>query len=91
MGEIAQMATTKADLADWVYDALVALGGKSRIAPVARHIWQNHEPDLRSSDDLFYTWQYDMRWAAQHLRDKGKCKRSSDTPRGVWEISGPIN
>ncbi|SDW39046.1 hypothetical protein SAMN05444006_10397 [Allgaiera indica] len=24
------------------------------------------------SGDLFYTWQYDMRWAAQNLRGAGK-------------------
>lgn len=83
------MIATKDDLVDWVHDALVALGGKSRIVPVARHIWQNHEQELKDSD-LFYTWQYDMRWAAQHLRNTGKCKHASETTRGVWEITGPI-
>ncbi|MEI9990143.1 MAG: hypothetical protein WDM86_08900 [Rhizomicrobium sp.] len=55
-------------LKNWVFDAVKALGGEAQVKDVARHIWENHEAELRKSGDLFYTWQYDMRWAAQHLR-----------------------
>lgn len=76
----------RADLLDWVTDALSALGGKARIVDVARHIWINHEADLKSSKNLFYTWQYDMRWAALKLRKDGKLMPADKAPRGVWML-----
>jgi hypothetical protein len=60
------------DLRDWVFKAVEDSGGKTSLINVAKHIWQSHEPELRGSGDLFYTWQYDMRWAAQRLRDQGR-------------------
>lgn len=58
-------------LQQWVKDAVSAHGGSASVVQTARHIWQTHEMDLRQSGDLFFTWQYDMRWAAQKLRDSG--------------------
>jgi hypothetical protein len=63
---------TKADLQEWVMAALRALGGEAHLARIAEHIWLNHEADLRKSGDLFFTWQYEMRWAAQNLQKAGK-------------------
>mgnify|MGYP001086020374 CR=1 FL=1 len=57
-------------LKDWVLQAVEAAGGEASPTDVAKHIWLHHERDLRDSGDLFYTWQYDMRWAAQKLRDQ---------------------
>jgi len=54
----------KADLQNWILEALEALG-PSTVAEVAKCVWDMHEADLRASGDLFYTWQYDMRWQAQ--------------------------
>lgn len=76
----------KIDLVDWVYEAINAHGGSATIVQVAGHIWENYEQELRQSGDLFYTWQYDMRWAAQHLRDNGMCKPARSGPRGRWEL-----
>lgn len=39
---------------------------------VAKAIWNKHEGELRSSGDLFGTWQHDMRWAADRLRKAGR-------------------
>ncbi|BCP51623.1 hypothetical protein K32_02400 [Kaistia sp. 32K] len=58
-------------LKQWVLQAVDHRGGKASIVDVARHIWAEHEAELKSAGDLFYTWQYDMRWAAQKLRDDG--------------------
>jgi hypothetical protein len=77
---------TKSDLVDWVYDALKSSGGEASVVEVAKHIWSNHESELRQSGDLFFTWQYDMRWAAQHLRDTGKCIPASTAKRGFWAL-----
>jgi len=51
------------------------IGGTGKIVQIAKHIWDNHERDLRGAGDLFYTWQYDMRWAAQELQDEGKISK----------------
>jgi len=37
--------------------------------------------------DLFYTWQYDMRWAATKLRRDGKLKAATRSPKGTWELT----
>ena len=77
---------TRQDLPDWVVAALRDKGGKAKIVDVAKHIWRHHEDELRSSDDLFYKWQYDMRWAATKLRDGGILMPSNTVPRGVWAL-----
>jgi len=68
---------TKADLQEWVLEALRTLGGEGHLARVAEHIWVNHEKELRASGDLFFTWQYDMRWAAQNLQNAGRLLKLS--------------
>lgn len=67
---------TKSELKIWVLEALRDLGGRGRIAEIAKHIWENHEVDLRASGDLFYTWQYAMRWAAQELQKERKLSKA---------------
>lgn len=76
---------TKGDLVDWVHEALKAAGGAASIVYVARHIWDNHRSDLERSD-LFYTWQYDMRWAATKLRQRGVMVAAQDDRRGKWTL-----
>lgn len=72
------------DLKSWVLEALIDL--KSAHVPVvAKHIWDNHEKDLRSSGDLFYTWQYAMRWEAQKLQHEGKIRKVGKS--GLWEVA----
>jgi len=60
------------DLKEWVYQAVRENAGQTKLVNVAQHIWQHHEQELRKSGDLFYTWQYEMRSAAQRLRDEGR-------------------
>lgn len=76
----------RSELVHWVTEAIAANGGSATIVQVAKHIWENYEVELRQSGDLFFTWQYDMRWAAQHLRHTEKCKSASSTKRGRWEL-----
>lgn len=78
---------TRHDLVDWVYRAIHDNGGKATLAEVAKHIWKHHEAELRSSGDLFFTWQYDMRWAATRLRRTEKLKAADLSRRGDWELS----
>ncbi|MDR2239009.1 MAG: hypothetical protein LBE33_01020 [Zoogloeaceae bacterium] len=78
---------TKEDLQDWVSAALLALGGSARLVEIAKHIWAHHEVELRHSGNLFFTWQYDMRWAANQLRRKRVMKAADISPIGVWELA----
>lgn len=80
---------TKHDLQDWVTDALRNSGGAARLVEVAKFIWAHHETQLKESGDLFYTWQYDMRWAANALRTQGIIKPVAASPTGMWELANP--
>jgi hypothetical protein len=69
---------TKYDLETWLLEAIRDLGER---------IWRDHEDELRRSGDLFYTWQYDIRWAAQRLRDQRVLLPNSETERGIWQLA----
>jgi hypothetical protein len=69
---------------EWVLEALKHHKGEARLIDVCKYIWLNHERDLRASGDLFYTWQYDVRWAATKLRHSGKLVAAGTSERGVW-------
>ena len=72
------------DLEEWVLEALKAHGGEATIVEVAKHIWTHHEADLRSSDEIFFNWQYDMRWAGDRLSKAGKMRRAKAGNKGRW-------
>lgn len=72
---------------DWVVEALSSSGGGGNAVSVAKHIWKNHEADLREAGDLFYKWQYDIRWAATELRDR-RIMKGVDEPHSLpWELA----
>ncbi len=73
-------------LQDWVLEALEQLKGEGTVIDVCKVIWQRHESDLRASGDLFYTWQYDIRWAAQALRNDGRLQKSPPRSRTPWRL-----
>jgi hypothetical protein len=77
---------TKSDLVDWVVEALKAAGGSASLLFVAKHIWDNHEAQLKRSGKLFYSWQYDMRWAATELRRRKVMVAAEDDIRGKWTL-----
>ena len=79
---------SKADLMDWIVEALRQLNGSAEVIDVSKRVWRNHETDLISSGDLFFTWQYDLRWAAKKLRDSGRLKASvGRRPHAHWELA----
>ncbi|GAA4717312.1 hypothetical protein GCM10025782_13030 [Pedococcus ginsenosidimutans] len=77
----------KRDLETWIVQALREHGGEMAVVEVARHVWSHHEDELRESGDLFYTWQYDLRWAAQNLRDDGVLAAKEGHRRGGWRLA----
>ena len=76
------------DLDDWVVEALRTLGGSGTVVDVSQQVWLRHEADLRASGALFYTWQYDIRWAAHRLRRRRMLLPAESSPQGVWELTG---
>ncbi|MBN9364555.1 MULTISPECIES: hypothetical protein [unclassified Devosia] len=77
---------SKIDLQQWVLAAVKSNGGKATIVEVSKYIWDTHEGELRSSGDLFYTWQYDMRWAAQELRRAGTFASIPASDKRHWQL-----
>jgi len=78
--------TTRQDLQHWVFTALKDSGGSAKILQVAKHIWENHEPELLAAGDLFFTWQYDMRWACTKLRERKIVQPAEVSERGEWKL-----
>ncbi len=74
------------DLQQWVLEALRDIGGSGNIVQVAKHLWKHHEQDLRASGDMFFTWQYDMRWACTKRRERKLVQPAEDSARGEWKL-----
>lgn len=78
---------TRADLKTWVVEAHKASGGEARVVDVCKHVWKQHHKELEDSGDLFFTWQYDIRWAAMKLRkDKVLVAAAKQNP-GTWRLA----
>ena len=75
------------DLQDLVIAALKAHAGSAGIVQVAEHIWTHHEKELRVSGELFFTWQYDMRWACTRLRERKIVQAAEVSKRGEWRLA----
>jgi hypothetical protein len=78
---------TRKNFEEWVLDALKAHNGSASVVQVARYVWQKYIPQLQPTDDLFYTWQYDVRWAAYTLRRQKRMKAAKLSPKGIWQIA----
>jgi hypothetical protein len=78
---------TKKDLLPLITEALEAHGGSARIPIVCKHVWDNYEHELRQSGELFYTWQSDIRWAANSLRKKKVLKSAKQSEPGIWTLN----
>lgn len=77
---------TKEMLPNLLYGVLRDMGGHGAIVDICKRFWCEYENELKKSGDLFYTWQYDIRWAATTLRKTGRMKDANLSPSGVWEI-----
>lgn len=73
----------KQELKSWVLEAVDALGPCTVLA-ASKWVWENHEAELTGAGDLFFTWQYDIRWAAQMLRTEGTLAPVARGAGSVW-------
>lgn len=78
--------SAKQHLGEWIVEALQAYGGSGALVDVCKYVWEHHQADLIAAGPLFYTWHYDIRWAATQLRTSGTLRPAAKSPRGVWEL-----
>ena len=78
---------SRLELQEWVIEALRAKGGAASIVEVTKYLWEKHEGELRKSGDLFFTWQYDMRWACTRLRERKIVQAAEISDRGQWKLN----
>lgn len=78
---------TNDDLQRWIVDILRDAGSEMSVLEVSRAVWERHEAELRESGDLFFTWQYNLRWAAQKLRNQGVLKLQDGRRNGGWALA----
>jgi len=74
-------------LKHWTTEALQELGGRAKLLNVMKKVWEKHKTEIEASGDAFFTWQYDIRWAATALRKDKKMKAAKESPNGVWELA----
>jgi len=77
----------KKNLKDWLVEALKKNNGNLTTVKASKYVWEHYENALKKSGDLFYTWQYDLRWAATELRKSTIMQQADISPRGIWELS----
>lgn len=86
---------TRQDLPNLLYTTIKSLGGSAKMQVIFKKFWNIYSKELEKSGELFYTWNYDIRWAATKLRNEKKMKpafkkensRGADvSPQGIWEI-----
>ncbi|MDB5680647.1 MAG: uncharacterized protein JWO16_452 [Sphingomonas bacterium] len=68
----------------WVREALGQLGSEGLILDVMKQVWAVHQTDITQSGDGFYTWQYDIRWAADELRKEGALGLRKAGAKSIW-------
>jgi len=85
------------DLPDILYNIIKSFpNGSATMQQIFRRFWNLYKKKLNEADDIFYTWNYEIRWAATELRKQGRMKPAhsrentrggEDTSRiGIWEI-----
>lgn len=83
------------DLPDILHGILKEFGRKASMMDVFKYFWKKYKNELKETDDIFYTWNYDIRWAATELRKRRIMKPASTkenthgqhiSPKGIWEL-----
>lgn len=81
------MSTGRNVMTSWVVQALKELGGEAGILDICKKVWASHEEEIRNAGDLFYEWQYEIRWAGNILRREGVLRSKQESPRHTWMLS----
>ncbi len=71
----------------WIVEALERYGGAATMIDISKWIWEEHEQEMRDNGDMFYRWQYAMRWAGTSLRKDGVLQPADHSDRGIWALN----
>lgn len=78
---------TRDRMKQWIIECLQGRGGRAWPREVSKYVWDNYEKELKDAGDILYTWQYDIRWAAQQLRNEGVLKPVFNRRDLPWELA----
>ncbi|MBA5238197.1 hypothetical protein H2Y54_16845 [Pectobacterium aroidearum] len=81
------MMVTRERMKQWIIACLQERNGCGWPREVSKYVWDNYESELKASGDILYTWQYDIRWAAQQLRYEGVLKPVNGRRDLPWELA----
>lgn len=76
----------RTDLIDALHKVLIRLNGHGSIVQICKEFWRMYSGQISVKNRLFYTWQYDIRWAATKLRKQGIMQAADISPKGIWEL-----
>ena len=80
------MASQIDSLKGWIVSALQHYMGQAHHIDVAKWIWQNKRDELYEMGDMFYIWQYKIRWAATSLRQDKVLLPADECASGTWAL-----
>ncbi len=73
-------------LKSWVVSALTHYSGSAHHIDVAKWIWNHKRNELLEMGDMFFIWQYKIRWASTSLRKDGILLPADESPSGTWVL-----
>ena len=94
-GNLEMKTIEKKDLPKILYSILTDLGGSANMLTVFKEFYRVYGPQIKEDNPLFYTWNYDIRWAATTLRKQGimaPAKKNENshgediTAKGIWAL-----
>lgn len=75
-------------LRTWILEALAGAGRSASPLLVAKDVWSRHEQELKSAGDLLFTWQLDLRAAAEEMVTDGVLTVDEG---GDWRLSPGVS
>lgn len=85
------------DLPNLLKKVLLNLGGRADMMSIFKEFYRLYGNQLSPDEELFYTWNYDIRWAATRLRKRDEmepARKKENThgdniaPKGIWALKG---
>ena len=77
---------SKDDLPRLLENVLKEMNGNGYILDISKKFWIKYKDNITPDNNLFYTWQYDIRWAATELR-KNNIMVRPDLEKGLWTLA----
>ena len=86
----------RSDLPGLLHIILLDLGGRAEMMTIFKEFYNKYGKLFTEDNPLFYTWNYDIRWAATALRRDGIMAPAKTTinaqdniiSKGIWSLTG---